>query len=160
MHLLKHRRNRALGVLAAVLVMSALVVAGCSTSLPTAGNVDNKAAKSLEDKGVRIIDVRTVAEFEAGHIPDAENVPLDQLADAMGSWKPADPILVYCATGSRSVEAMRMLVAAGFTSVFNLRDGIVAWDGDISAGPGGAVAGSLPPVASGLPVLYEFYTDW
>ncbi len=164
MHLLKRdqlRGVRIVGVAAALVsIVAVLALAGCSSELPAAGNVDNKAAKTLEDKGVRIIDVRTASEFEAGHIPEAENVPLDQLSAAMGSWDPAKPILVYCASGERSAEAMRMLVSAGFASVFNLQNGIIAWDGDVTSGPGTVVAGSLAPSASGLPVLYEFYTDW
>lgn len=150
-------------VVAALITAAALVlVAGCSGSLPTAGNVNNSDAKTLADKGVRIVDVRTVAEFEGGHIPDAENVPLDQLEASMASWDPAERVLVYCATGSRSVEAMRILSAAGFSTVYNLTSGIVAWDGEITTDPTGRVASGGPstPSASGLPVMYEFYTDW
>ncbi|MCE5191583.1 MAG: rhodanese-like domain-containing protein [Actinomycetia bacterium] len=154
-----HRRARA--VLAALAVTAILVTAGCGDSLPPAGNVDNAAAKSLASKGVRIIDVRTASEYEAGHIPQAENVPLDQLGAAIGSWDSGKPVLVYCAVGDRSVEAMRMLTSAGFKTVYNLQGGIVAWDGDVTSGSGGSkTAGTLSPSASGLPVLYEFYTDW
>ena len=154
-------RRIILAIVAALAVAGILITAGCGGGdLPAAGNVDNATAKSLVKQGVRLIDVRTVSEFEAGHIPDAENVPLDQLANAMGSWDPAEPVLLYCATGSRSVEAMRMLVSAGFKTVYNLTDGIVAWDGDVTTGAGGATTGSLAPSASGLPVMYEFYTDW
>ncbi len=153
-------KRAALVAAALVAIAAVLASAGCGGSTVAAGNIDNKAAESLLGKGVRIVDVRTASEFEAGHIPNAENVPLDQLAAAMGSWDPAKPILVYCATGSRSAEAMRMLTEAGFTTVYNLENGIVAWDGDVTSGSSGAVAGALAPSASGLPVLYEFYTDW
>lgn len=147
---------------AALAVIGLLVAAGCGGSLPAAGDVDNNVVESLADKGVRVIDVRTVSEFEAGHIPGAENVPLDQLPTAMGSWNPSKPVLVYCATGSRSAEALRMLTAAGFSAVYNLTDGIVAWDGEVTTDPAGQVAtgGGATPSASGLPVMYEFYTDW
>lgn len=155
------RLRRAAFVAAALVAIAAVIVsAGCGGGTVAAGNIDNKAAQSLLGKGVRIVDVRTASEFEAGHIPNAENVPLDQLASAMGSWDPAKPILVYCATGSRSAEAMRILASAGFTTVYNLENGIADWNGDVTSGPGGAVAGALTPSASGLPVLYEFYTDW
>lgn len=147
---------------AAIAAAALVLAAGCSSSLPAAGNVSNSAAKALADKGVRIVDVRTVAEFEGGHIPGAENVPLDQLEASMASFDPAEPILVYCATGSRSVEAMRILSAAGFSTVYNLTSGIVAWDGEVTTDPSGRVASGGPstPSASGLPVMYEFYTDW
>ena len=49
----------------------------------------------------------------------------------------------------------------GFESVYDLASGIAAWDGDIVSA---AVASTTPPdpgsQTSGLPVLYEFYTDW
>lgn len=146
--------------IASLAALAVLALAGCSGSLPEAGNIGNKAAASLLDKGVRLVDVRTAAEFEAGHIPGAENVPIDQLAAEMGAWDTAEPILLYCATGARSLDGMRILNGAGFESVYNLEAGIVAWDGDLSTDPAGAVAGALAPSASGLPVLYEFYTDW
>ncbi len=146
---------------AALAIVGVLAAVGCGGSLPAAGNVTNSTAKSLVDQGVRVVDVRTASEFEAGHIPGAENVPLDQLASAMGSWDPTKPVLVYCATGSRSVEALNMLTAAGFSTVYNLTAGIVAWDGDVTTDPTAQVAtGGTAPSASGLPVMYEFYTDW
>ncbi len=150
-------------LIAAAVVTAAVLMlaAGCSSSLPAAGNVSNSDAQALVDKGVRIVDVRTVAEFEGGHIPGAENVPLDQFEASMGSWDPAKPVFVYCATGSRSVEAMRILSAAGFSTVYNLTSGIVAWDGEVTTDPTAVASGGpATPSASGLPVMYEFYTDW
>jgi rhodanese-related sulfurtransferase len=145
-----------------LMTLAVLVTTGCSSSLPTAGNVDNTVARTLIEKGVRVVDVRTTAEFEAGHLPEAENVPLDQLPTAMTTWDTSKPILVYCATGARSSEALSMLAGAGFTAVYNLTQGIVAWDGEVTSGPAGQVASTDAgaPSASGLPVMYEFYTDW
>lgn len=149
-------------VLAAVAVVGVLAMTGCNSAMPTAGNVDNKTAKALADKGVRFIDVRTPSEFDAGHVPGAENVPLDQLPTALTGWDPAKPVLVYCATGARSAEAMSVLTGAGFKTVYNLTQGIVAWDGEVTTAPGGAVAagGGINAAAGGLPIMYEFYTDW
>jgi len=57
---------------------------------------------------------------------------------------------------------MRILSGAGFSTVYNLTSGIAAWDGEITTDPTGRVASGGPstPSASGLPVMYEFYTDW
>lgn len=154
------KRRLLLGAIAAVAMVAVFVSAGCGVTLPAAGDVSNSGAQALIKDGVRIVDVRTVSEFEAGHIPAAENVPLDQLSAEMASWDIAEPIFVYCATGSRSVEAMRILNEAGFKSVYNLQSGIVAWDGDVTTDNAGPVATGVAPSASGLPVMYEFYTDW
>lgn len=154
------KRRLLLAAAAALAAVAVLATAGCGGTLPAAGNVTNSGAQALVKDGVRVIDVRTVSEFEAGHIPAAENVPLDQLSVEMASWDTAEPVLVYCATGSRSVEAMRILNAAGFESVYNLQSGIVAWDGDVTTDDAGPAATGIAPSASGLPVMYEFYTDW
>jgi rhodanese-related sulfurtransferase len=149
-------------VLAVAAVITVLAMTGCSSAVPAAGNVDNKATKTLAEKGVRFIDVRTASEFDAGHMPNAENVPLDQLPAALAAWDPAQPVLVYCATGARSAEAMAILTGAGFKTVYNLTQGIAAWDGEVTTAPGGAVAagGGINAATGGLPIMYEFYTDW
>lgn len=147
-------------VVVAAVVAILFAVSGPKGDLPTPGDIGNADLQTLVDTGARLVDVRTSAEFEGGHIPGAENVPVDQVAATLGSWDKSQPIVVYCATGSRSVPAMQTLVSAGFTSVYNLTAGIVAWDGELSSGPAGAVATAAEPSASGLPVLYEFYTDW
>lgn len=147
-------------VVVAAVVAILFAVSGPKGDLPAPGDIGNAQLQTLVDAGARLVDVRTAAEFEGGHIPGAENVPVDQVASAMGSWDKSQPIVVYCATGSRSVSAMQTLSGAGFTKVYNLTAGIAAWDGDVSSGPAGAVATAAEPSASGLPVLYEFYTDW
>ena len=154
------KRRLLLLAAAAVAAVAVLVSAGCGGTLPAAGNVSNSGAQALVKDGVRIVDVRTVSEFEAGHIPGAENVPLDQLSVEMASWDTAEPILVYCAVGSRSIDAMRILNDAGFESVYNLQNGIAAWDGDVTTDDAGPAATGIAPSISGLPVMYEFYTDW
>lgn len=153
-------RNKALiAILAGLIVVGGLAVAlGASSSGP--GDVDNGRAAELIADGVRIVDVRTAAEFSMGHIPGAENVPVNELSSAIASWDKSAPVLVYCAVGDRSAGAMQTLVSAGFTNVYNLSAGIAAWDGDIVTGTEVAEAPAADPAASGLPVLYEFYTDW
>lgn len=108
--------------------------------------------------GVRIIDVRTQGEYEAGHIPGAENISVDQLPASLGSLDPNQPVAVYCATGSRSTAAVETLKQAGFKKIYHFDQGMVAWTGDVERG---AVA-AAPATAETLdsPVMYEFYTDW
>lgn len=76
-----------------------------------------------------VIDVREQAEYAQGHLPDARNVPLSQLKtrlEELARFK-ARPVLVHCATGSRSHDAAELLKAGGFAEVFNLQGGIGAW---------------------------------
>jgi len=141
------------GVLAAVVL---LALAGCA---PAPGNVSNEQFKQLQADGVRIIDVRTPAEFESGYIEGAENVPIDELAVTAESWDRTEPIALYCATGNRSADGMQTLQKMGFEEVYNLTEGIAGWDGDTVGGSESA-GGTTDPSVSGLPVMYEFYTDW
>ncbi|MBY6186063.1 rhodanese-like domain-containing protein [Marinobacter hydrocarbonoclasticus] len=73
------------------------------------------------DNGALLVDVRTPGEFNAGHLPDAINVPLDQLParlDALGEGK-AQPIVVYCRSGNRSGQAQMFLNNKGYSQVHN-----------------------------------------
>jgi rhodanese-related sulfurtransferase len=151
--------NRAKWIL---LVLGALLIAGVVVVLGSSGGdgglVDNAEMRSLIDDGVRLVDVRTAAEFESGHIPGAELVPLNALEAAAANWDPSEPIALYCATGSRSSQAAAVLRGLGFKTVYDLGGGIVQWDGEVLGGA--AVAAAQEPAATGGPVMYEFYTDW
>lgn len=84
--------------------------------------------RELDD--LRVVDVRGHDEFdgELGHIPGAELVPLGGLDPALRRWDPGAPVLVVCRSGNRSARASRLLVAAGFERVYNLRGGMLAWN--------------------------------
>ena len=69
--------------------------------------------------GAVIVDVRTVAEFEQGHIKDSLNIPLDEIERRMAELNKETPIIVCCATGSRSGVAKSFLETNGFKNVYN-----------------------------------------
>jgi rhodanese-related sulfurtransferase len=76
-----------------------------------------------------VIDVRDPGEAgrEPGHIAGSLLVPKGELLDAARGWNPALPLLVVSAFGERSEEARLLLVDAGFTTVYTLTGGVVAW---------------------------------
>lgn len=77
-----------------------------------------------------VLDVRTPAEFNAGHIPRAHSIPLDELEDRLGELPPRDrPVLVTCATGGRATSACGILAERGWTRLLNLAGGMHAWIG-------------------------------
>lgn len=152
--------SRAAWVLLAVVVVLAVAVAVIFTSQgPAPGLITGTQLEKLQSGGARVVDVRTEAEFQGQHIPGAENVPLGSLAAAAAGWDRAEDVVLYCATGSRSAEGAAQLQSMGFERVYDLRGGIMAWDGTVEGGPAVAGQGSQPST-SGLPVAYEFYTDW
>jgi phage shock protein E len=70
--------------------------------------------------GARIIDVRTAEEFNEEHYPNALNIPVDQIRQRLTEVGEKNaPIVVYCASGSRSAFAARLLKSAGYTDVIN-----------------------------------------
>ena len=76
-----------------------------------------------------ILDVRTVSEFEAGHINQAILIPVDELPqriDELSQYK-NDEIIVYCQLGGRSNSASLILDDNNFTTVFDMLGGLAAW---------------------------------
>jgi phage shock protein E len=80
-------------------------------------------SKSIKDKieaGATIIDVRTPDEFADGAYAGAKNIPVQALLSRFGEIGPKDkPVIVYCASGSRSAAAMAILKQKGYTDVLN-----------------------------------------
>lgn len=69
--------------------------------------------------GALIVDVRMREEYREGHIEGSLNIPLDEIEKAM-SWLQKDvPVVLVCASGSRSEVAVKNLKANGFEKVYN-----------------------------------------
>lgn len=64
-----------------------------------------------------LIDVRTDAEFKAGNIPTAVNIPYDVIGSNMPTDDKDALIIVYCRSGNRSGQAFRTLKALGYTNL-------------------------------------------
>lgn len=69
--------------------------------------------------GAVIVDVRTKAEYQGGHIKGSINIPLQSLQTGMGKLKKDKPVITCCASGMRSASAKSILQSAGFTQVYN-----------------------------------------
>jgi len=79
-----------------------------------------------------VLDVRTPAEFDAGHLPGAVLIPLSQL-DARWEEIAAHregKVLLTCRSGNRSTVAAEILVRRGFRDLYNLRGGVRAWSAE------------------------------
>lgn len=76
-------------------------------------------------------DVRTHQEYQAGRIPDSQNVPLRSLGAAgLGTAEKDAPLFVYCRSGARSRQAVGALARMGFTNAKNI-GGIAAYHGKV-----------------------------
>lgn len=84
--------------------------------------------KNLVENGAIIIDVRTRGEFNSGHIPGSENIPLSEIPKSIKQLKKWNkPIILVCASGMRSASAKSLLAGndfelyngGGWMSLFN-----------------------------------------
>lgn len=125
------------------LVVVLLSLAGCGQ--PPYNNVDNAGLKSLLDQGVPLYDVRRPDEWRqtgvvAGsrtltYVDGSGRVNPDILPRIQSEVPKDAPIAIICRTGNRTDSLARELAAAGYTRIYNVRDGITRW------------------IAEGLPVM-------
>ncbi|HEY0119384.1 MAG TPA: pyridoxal-phosphate dependent enzyme [Cellulomonas sp.] len=102
--------------------------------------VDVLEAKRLLDAGVAVVDVRNPDEVARVRIGQASNVPLPELSAGRTAGLPTDlraPVVTICAAGTRSLYALLILKAQGYTDVKSVDGGMGAW-----------VRAGLPVVAS------------
>lgn len=118
------------------------------TTSPTSGRATTSSAGAVhpselrqlrqEDPHLRILDVRTGAEFESVHIPGSFNVPLDTLAEHVTRLADLEqPVILVCQSGARAATAQAKLNTAGKTNLRVLDGGMGAWlttGGDVVRG--------------------------
>jgi rhodanese-related sulfurtransferase len=76
-----------------------------------------------------LLDVRTVGEFSRGKITGSVNLPVDDVPKKIELLVPdkSSLVYVYCLSGSRSVAAVETMLKLGYSNVFNLQHGLLAW---------------------------------
>ena len=75
--------------------------------------------KELMQNGAQIIDVRTKAEYQQGHVKGSINIPLNDLSNQYSKLKKDKAIITCCASGMRSAQGKNILKSNGFTEVYN-----------------------------------------
>ena len=93
-------------------------------------NITAEEAKQIMDReeGYIILDTRTQAEYDEGHIPGAIVIPHDEITDRAEEELPHKDqlLLVYCRSGRRSKLAAEALVELGYTNIKEF-GGIIDW---------------------------------
>ena len=82
----------------------------------------DEADKLARDGSVQIVDVRTPGEFNYGHIPDAVNIPVDNIRQRMSEIDKTKPVYLNCEVGLRSYIAYCILSQSGY-DCYNLAGG-------------------------------------
>ena len=117
------------------LILAAILLTGCGQDKENTReveyvNITAEEAKEIMDsqEGYIILDVRTQAEYDEGHIPGAVLIPNTEIEDrAEGELPDKDQlILVYCRSGNRSKQASQILARLGYTNIKEF-GGIIDW---------------------------------
>jgi rhodanese-related sulfurtransferase len=90
-------------------------------------SIDDLKSRLQEAGGLRVLDVRRLPEWKAGHISAAVHIPLHALQGQIGSVGRDEPLAVICAGGYRSSAATSILEQNGYTRVSNVIGGMSAW---------------------------------
>jgi rhodanese-related sulfurtransferase len=97
---------------------------------PVISQADLLAKLDRKDPDVVVLDVRTAAEFAAGHVPGARNVSHDELPTRLDELVALrdKPVVLYCRSGRRTQIAEDILRDAGFTKLLHLEGDWLAWE--------------------------------
>ena len=135
-------KNLMMSVLSASLVVGVVLVGGCaggetaSQQTPTRiiEDVTSEEAFTLiqnnqDNPDFVILDVRTPQEVAGGYIAGAINLDFysETFRDELNRLDKDQTYLIYCRSGNRSGNALKMMTELGFREVYNISDGIIGW---------------------------------
>ena len=81
----------------------------------------------LENGGAQVVDVREGWEYQSGHIPGADHIPVNTVFARRNELSPEKDIIFVCSVGQRSALACEMAAAAGLSRLYNVEGGTEAW---------------------------------
>ena len=112
-----------------LLTISGLLIYNLTLGAPKDQVEPQGATELINHRDALVVDVRPVADFSQGHIINAVNLPMNAFQNQLGQLKKhqGKPIIVSCRSGAQSSQACRHLRSAGFTDVYNLKGGMLAW---------------------------------
>ncbi len=92
--------------------------------------------KIKNEKDAVLIDVRTLEEYKMLRIPNSILIDIYELNffDKILNLDKSKTYFVYCRSGVRSLAACQELQKNGFEKIFNLRNGIIEWEGEVERG--------------------------
>lgn len=87
----------------------------------------NEVVQQINQRQAILIDIRKAESYKAGHIPQARNIPAEDLISKTEKIAKDKPIIVVCDTGRNAQRSVADLRKQGFTDVSVLEGGLVAW---------------------------------
>jgi rhodanese-related sulfurtransferase len=86
-----------------------------------------EARRMMQNGGVQVVDVREDWEYESGHLPGAEHIPVNNVFARRDELSHDRDVIFVCSVGQRSALACEMAAAAGLTRLYNVEGGTEAW---------------------------------
>ena len=91
--------------------------------------ITKQQVKEMQPDKVKMIDIRSKEEYEKSHIPEAINIPTEDLAKELTAFNEDDTIVCVCTYGKeRGQQAAKLLTNAGCKNAFYLQGGTVGWN--------------------------------
>lgn len=91
--------------------------------------INKKEVKEIQADNLKMIDIRSRDEYEKQHIPEAINIPSEDLAKELAAFNEEDTIVCICNHGKeRSQQAADLLNNAGFKNACYLEGGTFGWN--------------------------------
>jgi rhodanese-related sulfurtransferase len=111
------------------LFASVLLLAGCSSGSTATDLSVSEFSSKVTEAGIITLDVRTPGEFNEGHIQGALLVDFESgnFENEIAALDKTKTYAVYCRSGSRSGQAVKIMSDAGFTNIYNLNGGVIDW---------------------------------
>ena len=112
-----------------VLVLMAIFIFVLTSEKDEITRIDVKTLQNkLENEEITLLDVRESSEYEGGHIEGAVNASLSSLDANQLPYPKDEPIYVICRSGNRSAQAASQLQDAGYTEIYDVSGGMMAWE--------------------------------
>jgi rhodanese-related sulfurtransferase len=111
------------------IMASVLLLAGCSSSSSAIDLSVSEFSSKVTEAGIITLDVRTPGEFNEGHIEGAQLIDFQSgnFESEIATLDKSKTYAVYCRSGNRSGQALKVMSDAGFSNLYNLNGGVIDW---------------------------------
>ncbi len=155
----------------AIFIIILLATTSCGSSAQKAIPVAQFQEMIKQQEAVQLVDVRTAEEFAGGHVKGALNIDFHSASfvESFSKMEKDRPVFVYCLSGGRSANAAKQLMGIGFTDVYDMKGGMIAWKraelptetvGNATKPAGLSKESYDKMIQSDIPVLVNFYAPW
>jgi rhodanese-related sulfurtransferase len=112
------------GLIATIVASTALAA---DAPLPVVTQDAFLESLKADAKALFVLDVRTPDEYAGGYVPDAVNIPHDQLASRLAEVPKDREVVIYCRSGRRAEIAGQVLATHGYTKLEHLQGDMQGW---------------------------------